>query len=160
MRCRARSLHTAIGTPLCPYSIAYCRSCGWFTAGLLIWAGCSKSRRYSRDTYPETYVTKYTSKWRFKNESKQLKTLLPSVGPVDDSLPGDLRNEIFFTLVTVPRWSLSLTLSDTRVFEMNRVVWGVQCTFVYEALLQIVIGPPPCTSAIACRRSCGLFTAG
>ena len=32
---------------------------GWsFVAGQ---EGCRKSRRYSRDTYPESYITKYTS---------------------------------------------------------------------------------------------------
>jgi len=27
----------------------------------IVWEGCRESRRYSRDTYPESYITKYTS---------------------------------------------------------------------------------------------------
>ena len=28
---------------------------------VVIWEGCRESRRCSRDTYPESYITKYTS---------------------------------------------------------------------------------------------------
>jgi len=37
--------------------------------GLCIWEGCHESRRCSRDTYPESYITKYTGIRRIQSTS-------------------------------------------------------------------------------------------
>ena len=34
---------------------------GLIDSGLPVWEGCRESRRCSRDTYPESYITKFTS---------------------------------------------------------------------------------------------------
>ena len=37
----------------------------WLRGQRSVWEGCRQSRRYSRDTYPDSYITKYTSIRRF-----------------------------------------------------------------------------------------------
>ena len=68
-----------------------------------LWAGYHESRRCSRDTYPESYITKHTSIRReMRGGHVGIYLLL-----------------LFFTLVTGPRSSLSLKLSDTRVYNTS-----------------------------------------
>ena len=49
-----------------------------------LWEGCRKSRRCSRDTYPESYITKYTSIRRSTYSVKLTRDDL--LGEVDEGL--------------------------------------------------------------------------
>ena len=44
--------------------------------GLNSWEGCHQSRRCSRNTYSESYITKYTSIRRFKENPSHLRQIL------------------------------------------------------------------------------------
>ena len=69
IRCRANSAHIRQSRPDSvrgfQVNVFDRIRVGWLT-GISFWEGCRESRRCSRDTYPESHITKYTSIRRLK----------------------------------------------------------------------------------------------
>ena len=87
----------------------------------MLWVGYRESRKCSRDTYPESYITKYTSirilvfrvcRLAYPGGACHTSSDVPALIP----LILNFFFFFFFTLVSGPRRSLSHKRSDTRVY--------------------------------------------